>query len=75
MGSDDNMEILSDIDITDDKITKALSSLKWNKSGGVDGINSTLLIECGSIMIHPLKHLFKISLLTEKFPMTGDWGS
>ena len=64
----ENMETMDNIDITDDKISKALLSLKRNKSGGVDGINSTMLIECRSVMIQPLKLLFENSLESDKIP-------
>src|SRR3989442_310297 len=63
-----NFEILKEIEITTIKIAKALQELKRNKSGGVDSINSTLLIECKTGVISPLEQLFSASVNLEKIP-------
>ena len=70
---DMNFEILKEIEITRIKIAKALQELKRNKSGGVDSINSTLLIECKTGVISPLEQLglFSASVNLEKIP--NDW--
>src|SRR6267154_1084044 len=68
----DSTDLISDITITEDKIIKALSGLKRNKCGGIDSFNSTMLIECGTAMIQPLKQLFDNSISQEKFQRIGD---
>ena len=65
---DINFITLNDIDITRTKVVKALQELKRNKSGGIDSINSTLLIECKTGVTSPLEQLFSASINLEKIP-------
>ena len=58
--SKDQSKYLCDLDITDEKVGKALS-LKLNKSAGADGLPSTLIRKIADVIIEPLtiytKHL------------------
>src|SRR2546425_1757221 len=66
---DMNSLTLNTVDITDEKIEKALQGLKRNKKEGVDGIISTLLIESKAGVILPLKLLYNKSLITGEIPL------
>ena len=61
---------LTDVDITEEKILKALNSVKRNKTEGIDGLNSTLFIECKTgIIVLPLKKNFQHSIENSEIPL------
>jgi len=60
--------VLRDLEITEEKIEKAFSKLKRDKAAGVDGIFSTVIIECRSGLVDPLLILFKESFNTGVVP-------
>lgn len=59
---------LAAIDIDEDTISAAVTKLKHSSSPGPDGIPSTLLKRCSSVLLAPLLHLFRLSLASGKFP-------
>src|SRR2546425_5338436 len=60
---------LTDVDITEEKILKALNSVKRNKTEGIDGLNSTLFIECKTGIVLPLKKIFQHSIENSEIPL------
>ena len=65
--------ILNNVEITEDKILKAISNTKKNKTEGTDGLNSTLFIECKLGLVVPLKKLFRTSF--DQSILQLDWKS
>ncbi len=64
---------LSDLDITKEKISKAIKNTKLNKAGGVDGLPSSFIKGLEEAIVEPLTLLFKSSLESGEVPM--DWKS
>ena len=60
---------MTDVDITEEKILKALNSVKRNKTEGIDGLNSTLFIECKMGIVLPLKKIFQHSIENSEIPL------
>jgi Reverse transcriptase (RNA-dependent DNA polymerase) len=69
--NNDSIATLKVIDITEDKIKKAIDSLKINKAAGIDDMGSTLLKLSKEGILRPLNAIFRESLDTGKVP--GDW--
>ena len=63
--------LISDIDITEDKIRAAIKKMGFNKSAGIDEFNSTLIKECEDSVVQPLFSIFKSSLESSEIP--DDW--
>jgi hypothetical protein len=53
---------------TQTEIKSIIHSLKAKNSSGYDGITSTILKVCASVIIHPLTHICNHSLFTGIFP-------
>jgi hypothetical protein len=66
-------EALIDIEITEERVTKAISQMKNNKAAGVDGLGSTFVKGCLKGILEPLISLFRGSLDKGVVPM--DWKS
>ena len=62
---------LESIDITEDRVLQAIKSMKPNKTGGVDELNSSFLLEIGESVARPLAILFRQSL--ENGVVPEDW--
>ena len=63
--------VLENVEITLEKVYRAVSSLKRNKKEGVDGLNSTIFIECKSGVSLPLQKVFSSSIKNGDIP--ADW--
>ena len=59
------------IEINQAKVVKALKSMKKNKTGGVDGLNSSYIIGVAEAIIIPLTILFRRALENGEVPL--DW--
>ncbi len=59
---------LSTTEITEEKIAKAIDKLKSSKSQGPDNIHPKLLKETKSVIIKPLKIIYKKSISEQKIP-------
>ena len=59
------------IEFNESNVSKALSLLKDNKTGGVDKLNSTFLKNSSMSLTYPILLIFKASLITSKIP--NDW--
>ena len=64
-------EILQDIDITFERVQKAINSMKPNKAAGVDELVSSFIKGCAPGIIEPLVGLIKKSLQETSVPL--DW--
>ena len=62
---------LATIDITEKLVLQAIKGLKPNKTGGVDELNSSLLLGVAESIVGPLTILFRKSLETGIIP--DDW--
>lgn len=65
---DRNFEPLTDIEITQSKVSKAIDKLKPSKSQGPDNIHPKLIKECKESLLEPLEIIFKKSLESSKIP-------
>ena len=54
--------LLTTIEVTEEKVLKALIQTKSNKAAGIDGINSSLLKESRFGAVEPLTMIFKTSI-------------
>jgi hypothetical protein len=61
-------ELLSEIEVTEEDVNKALLNLKPDKAFGPDGISPRLLKEARPSITESLCRLFNMSLLQEVFP-------
>ena len=59
---------LEDIEITEEIVLDALTSLNGSKSPGPDAIHPRILKECATIIAHPLSLIFKSSLASSELP-------
>jgi hypothetical protein len=64
-------EVLLDIDITKERIMKAVKQMKPNKAAGVDGLGSTFVKESSKGILEPLVSLMRSSMENAKVP--EDW--
>ena len=55
-------EVLSDIDVTEERVLKAVNLMKPNKTAGVDGLGLTFVEESLKGILEPLVSLMKGSL-------------
>ena len=62
---------INDIEINEQRISKAIDHLKNNKAAGVDDLNSSFIKGCSSGIVKPLNLIFKQSLVTGQIPC--DW--
>ena len=62
---------MEDISISKDTIRKAIKELKDNKTGGVDGFPSTVIITFIDVLVEPLYAIFNNSFLNHETP--EDW--
>ena len=53
---------LQESTLQDEELEEAFYSLKTNKSPGFDDILSSFVNFCISVIFHPLKHIFNLSL-------------
>ncbi len=60
-----------DIEITEERVQKAVDSLKYNKAGGVDGLVSTYVKGSWRGVRGPLTHIFKRSM--EETVVPEEW--
>jgi hypothetical protein len=65
------IEELTNIDITEEKFLQAIKCLKKDKTGGEDGIYSSVLMYIGEAITSPLTLVFKKSIETGFIPI--DW--
>ena len=66
-----NTNVLSQINITTDAMSKALRNLKPSKSPGPDGLHPRILRELSAELAYPLKFLFDKSIQDGRLP--DDW--
>ena len=59
------------VEINQERIVKAMSTLKSNKAAGVDGMNSSFIKGCAYGIIRPLELIFKKSMELGEIP--ADW--
>jgi Reverse transcriptase (RNA-dependent DNA polymerase) len=71
MEEEDEKEILMDIEITEEEITKAVKKMRPNKAAGVDGFGSTFVKESLVGTLEPLVSFMKSSL--ENVDVPDDW--
>lgn len=62
---------VGNLDITSDSIGKAIDTLKKNKTGGIDGMNTTVLKGLKDGIIKPLTIIYRKSLEDSEIPT--DW--
>lgn len=62
---------LNDVEITQDVVCRKMKQLRSNKSPGVDGIPSKLLIETAQVTSLPLSIIYQSSILSGDLP--DDW--
>jgi hypothetical protein len=53
---------LEAIDITSEKVYEALKKLKPNKTGGVDGLNSSFILGVAEAIVEPLRIIYTKTL-------------
>ena len=59
---------LGDIKVTEEKVEKAIRSLKANKTGGVDDLDSSLIKQSMAGLVKPLKILYEKSMKEGEVP-------
>ncbi len=59
------------MDITEEKVLQTIKGLKAKEAGGVDGLNSTFLIELADVITQLLTLIIRESLATGDIP--EDW--
>jgi hypothetical protein len=64
-------EVLSDIEITEEMILKAINQMKKNKAAGVDGFGTTFVKGCSEGLMEPLVQLMRGSF--ENTIVPEDW--
>src|SRR6267154_4213569 len=64
-------ELLSNIEITDNDVIRAITEFKEHKSPGVDGITSTYVLKTKEILIEPLRLMHNKSIDKNQIPK--DW--
>ena len=69
--TDEYSNVLNNVEITNENFLKTISKIKRNKTEGIDGLNSTLFIECGMGLVTPLHKIFSMSLDQSVMPL--DW--
>src|SRR6266516_1801676 len=69
--TDEYLNVLNNVEITNENFLKTISKIKRNKTEGIDGLNSTLFIECGMGLVTPLHTIFSMSLDQSVMPL--DW--
>jgi len=62
---------LNSVEITEDKVKKAVSKLQDNKAAGTDGLNSTFVKNCIEGIVSPVCKIFRESIRTGEVPQ--DW--
>jgi len=62
---------LKAMDITDEKVYEALKNLKPNKTGGVDGLNSSFILGVAEAIVEPLRIIYAKTLSSGIVPK--DW--
>jgi hypothetical protein len=67
----EGIEVLETIEMTDEKVYEALKKLKPNKTGGVDGLNSTFIIGVAEAIVEPLRIIYTKTLSSGVVPI--DW--
>ena len=68
-------EPLTDIDINETNIAKAIDKLKASKSQGPDQIHPKLIKECKDPLIKPLQIIFKKSMENSQLPSIWKQGN
>jgi hypothetical protein len=59
---------ISDIKVTEEKVEKAMRSLKANKAGGVDDLDSSFIKQSMEGLVKPLKILYEKSMKEGEVP-------
>ena len=62
---------LEAIDITDEKVYEALKKLKPNKTGGVDGLNSSFILGVAEAIVEPLRIIYTRHLAVKLYRGIG----
>ena len=63
-----HQRLMSEANLTDDEIKKALRSLLPNKSPGYDNISLSVANETSDIFFNPMKYIFNLPLQERIFP-------
>ena len=63
-----NLKLFNGLEITEEDVVNAFSSIKTSHGSGVDGISSFLIKTPITILARPLPYLFSYSLLNGTFP-------
>ena len=63
-----NENVLNNVEVTVDEMTKKLKSLNVNKSPGPDGLHPRFLFETSEAIAYPLKLLFDATMKSGKIP-------
>ena len=71
--SEERTQVLETVLITEDKVYEALKKLKPNKTGGVDGLNSSFILGIADAIVKPLRIIFTKTLTSGVIP--SDWKS
>ena len=69
--SEEGPQVLETVLITEEKVYETLKKLKPNKTGGVDGLNSSYILGIAEAIVKPLQIIFNKTLTSGVIP--NDW--
>ena len=71
MNTGERSHVLETVLITEDKVYETLKKMKPNKTGGVDGLNSSFILRIAEAIVKPLRIIFTRTLTSGVIP--SDW--